>query len=111
MCIVQCYPQLTPIDDFCIGQHPLICGLLKGAFNQRPPRPELWPYWSVDKILETLKAWSPISDFDLKNLSFKTVMLVALASAKRPRSLHLLSTEEGFCEISETRVRFQPVQL
>ena len=38
-------------------------------------------------------------------------MLVALASAKRPSSLHLLSVKDGFCELGESKVRFQPTEL
>ena len=59
----------------------------------------------------TLKTSSPARSLDLKCLTFKTCMLVALASAKRPSSLHLLSVKDGFCETSESKVRFQPVDL
>ena len=102
---------LKPIDGFCVGQHPLVCRLLKGAFNNRPPRPKLCPTWSVDKVLKTLKTWSPASSLDLKCLTYKTSMLVALASAKRPSSLALLSVKRGFCEIGDSSIRFQPVDL
>ena len=102
---------IEPIERFCVGQHPLVCRLLKGIFNLRPPKTKLCPTWSVKSVLETLKSWSPANSLDLKCLTFKTVMLVALASAKRPSSLTLLSLKEGFCEIGESSVRFQPVGL
>ena len=102
---------LKPIDGFCVGQHPLVCRLLKGAFNLRPPRPKLCPTWSVKGVLDTLRVWSPASKLSLKCLSYKTAMLVALATAKRPGSLTLLSTKEGFCEIGQSQARFQPVEL
>ena len=102
---------LKPIDGFCVGQHPLVCRLLKGAFNSRPPRPKLCPTWSVQRVLNTLAEWSPASKLSLKLLTFKTCMLLALASAKRPSSLTLLSTKPGFCELSQDKVRFQPVDL
>ena len=38
-------------------------------------------------------------------------MLLALAIAKRPGSLSLLSVKPGFCEIGESTIRFQPVEL
>ena len=41
----------------------------------------------------------------------ETGMLVALATAKRPASLALLSIKEGFCEIGQSSIRFQPVDL
>ena len=102
---------LKPIDGYCVGQHPLVCRLLKGAFNLRPPRPKLCPSWSIKTVLDTLKEWSPASKLSLKCLSFKTCMLVALASAKRPGSLTLLSTKAGFFELGASKARFQPVEL
>ena len=102
---------LGPIDGFCVGQHPLVCRLLKGAFNSRPPRPKLCPSWSVQVVLDMLKEWSPASKLGLKVLTLKTSMLVALASAKRPSSLSLLSLRSGFCEVGESSIRFQPTDL
>ena len=58
-----------------------------------------------------LKDWSPASKLSLKILTLKTSMLVALASAKRPASLSLMSLKEGFCEVGESTIRFQPVDL
>ena len=88
---------LRPIEGFCVGQHPLVCRLLKGAYNMRPPRPKLCPSWSIKRVLDTLKEWSPASSLSLRCLTYKTCMLIALASSKRPSSLTLLSTKEGFC--------------
>ena len=84
---------LKPIDGFCVGQHPLVCRLLQGAYNLRPPRPKLCPSWSVNIVLETLKNWSPASKLSLKVLTFKTVMLVALA--------HECRYKDGTIEISD----------
>ena len=102
---------LKPIDGFCVGQHPLVCRLLKGAFNLRPPRPKLCPTWSVKGVLDTLRDWSPASKLSLKCLSYKTAMLVALATAKRPGRLTLLSTKEGFWEVSQSQARSGPIEL
>ena len=43
--------------------------------------------------------------------NFTSVMLLALASAKRCSSLHLLTLKEGYSEVSESRIRFQPLGL
>ena len=102
---------LKPIDGFCVGQHPLVCRLLKGAFNSRPPRPKLCSSWSVSKVLETLREWSPASKLGLKVLTFKTCMLLALVTSKRPASLTLLSIKQGFCDMGTSQIRFQPVEL
>ena len=48
---------------------------------------------------------------DLKCLSFKTLMLMALASARRCSSLAMLSIKDGYCVMSENRMTFQPIGL
>ena len=58
-----------------------------------------------------LKDWSPASKLSLKCLTLKTNMLVALATAKRPSSLSLLSIKDGFCQVGQSSIRFQPVEL
>ena len=102
---------LKPIDGFPVGQHPLICRLLKGAYNSRPPRPKLCPTWSVHDVLSMLKKWAPASSLDLKRLTLKTSMLLALTSAKRPSSLSLFSVKAGYCELGESTIRLQPTAL
>ena len=99
---------LKPIDGFRVGQHPLVTRLLKGVFNSRPPLPKMCPHWSVCQVLAILKQWSPAASVDLKSLTLKTVMLVALACPKRCDSLRMLTIKEGFCEVSESYIKFQP---
>jgi hypothetical protein len=102
---------LLPMDGFKIGCHPLVCRLMKGIFNKRPPVKSLVATWSVTKVLQLLRTWSPAKKLDLKCLTLKTVMLLALASARRVSSLVLLSLNNGYCEISESKVKFQPAGL
>ena len=102
---------LQPIDGYNVGQHPLITRMMKGVFNARPPVPKKYSSWSVLTVLELLQRWGPASTLDLKTLTLKTVMLLALASSKRISSLALLSVNSKFCEISENYVKFQPIGL
>ena len=90
---------------------PCIKLCFSGAFNLCPPRPKLCPTWSVQCVLDLLKKWSPAPSLDLKCLTLKTSMLVALASCKRPSSLSLFSTKEGLCEIGDSVIRLQPSGL
>jgi len=39
------------IDGEVVGKHPLICHLLKDAFNERPPRPRYENVWNIDLVL------------------------------------------------------------
>ena len=38
--------SLVPIDGFPVGQHPLVCKLLQGVFNKRPPAPRYTSMWN-----------------------------------------------------------------
>ena len=102
---------LKSIDGHKVGQHPVVCRLMKGIFNKRPPIQKLVNSWSVDKVLKLIKSWGSNEKLDLKYLSFKTAMLVALASARRCSSLVLFSVKQGFFSIGESVVKFQPVGL
>ena len=39
------------VDGVEIGKHPLLTQILKGAFNQRPPKPKYSSIWNVDQVL------------------------------------------------------------
>ena len=65
----------------------------------------------MGKVLEYLKQWSPPESLSLKQLSYKTVMLLALISCKRPNSLTLLSIKESYCRVGEEQIVFQPIAL
>ena len=39
-----------PVDGFPVGRHPLVCRLLKGAFNSRPPQPRYEGTWDVTRV-------------------------------------------------------------
>ena len=67
--------------------------------------------WSVTTVLRMLKLWSPNDELDLKHLTYKTIMLLTLVTAKRCSSLSLLTLNEGYCEIGESSIKFQPFGL
>lgn len=78
---------LAPIDGFKIGDHPAVSRLVKGAFNLRPPIQKLVPSWSVNKVLRELSTWPIQAELTLKELTFKTLLLLALVTAHRVDSL------------------------
>ena len=47
------------VDGQNIGQHPLVCRLLKGAFNQNPPTQRYTHFWDVGVVLRYLKQLGP----------------------------------------------------
>ena len=71
------------------GCHPLIVRFLKGVFNLRPTTSRYTETWDVELMLTYLKnKLSPAKYLDLKLLTFKTIMLMLLVSAKRGQAIH-----------------------
>ena len=84
---------------------------MKGVFNKRRPTQTLVPTWSVERVLEMLRLWHPPEELDLDKLTRKTVMLLALATARRCSSLAILSIKQGYFVIGEEDMSFQPLGL
>ena len=72
---------LPPMEGFKIGEHPTVCRLVKGALELRPPIPTLVPHWSVSRVLRKLDSWPLQKELSLEDLTLKTILLIALASA------------------------------
>lgn len=60
---------------------------LKGVFRLRPPQPKYNVTWDTNIVLDHLSSWYPNNEISLDKLTFKTVMLIALASAQRVQTL------------------------
>lgn len=74
------------------GCHPLVIRFMKGIFNLRPPISRYSEMWDVDVVLRKLITLSPVKDLDMKHLTLKLVTLMAIISAQRAQTLHLLDT-------------------
>ena len=97
-------------DGSTVSSNETISALLKGMFNQRPPRQRLAPSWSINDVLSALsrEPYEPIHNAPLDALTKKTVFLVAAASARRRSELHALSIEPGFIRFSPNGVHLLP---
>ena len=75
------------------GAHPLAMRFLKGVRRLRPVFKPSIPSWDLALVLEALcgPPFEPIESADMKFLSYKTSLLLALTSAKRVGDLHDLS--------------------
>ena len=82
---------LLPVEGILVGQHPLVIRLLKGVFNLRPPMPRYTHTWDVSKVLTLLKEMGPNENLNLKRLTQKLVMLLALVLGQRCSDLVRLS--------------------
>jgi len=65
----------------------LIQKFMKGCFHSKPPVPRYKFTWDVSIVLRFLKTLSPLHSLTLKLLTFKTIALIALATAPRAQTL------------------------
>ena len=79
------------IDGHTVGQHPLVTRLMKGVFNDRPPLPRYTCTWNVQTVLSYISSWGSNDSLSLKQLSWKTAMLLALTRPSRSADLSQLS--------------------
>ena len=73
------------------GSHPLVVRFLRGVYNLRPSLLWYTEIWDVCIVLDKLREMSPASTLALKELTYKLVMLIALVSAQRGQTIHLLN--------------------
>ena len=74
-----------------VGAHPWVTLLHKGVSNQNPPKPKYCFIWDVETVLKVLRTdYKDENQLSLMELTEKTVMLLALASARRGSELKLL---------------------
>ncbi|XP_034065716.1 uncharacterized protein LOC117542252, partial [Gymnodraco acuticeps] len=94
------------------SQHPLVCRFMKGARRLLPVSRSLVPLWDLAVVLDglTRPPFEPLEEADMKHLSLKTVLLLALASAKRVSDIHALSVHPSCTQFApgQTRVLLKP---
>jgi hypothetical protein len=88
------------VDGRSVGKHNLIVRFLRGARRLNPPRTPSLPSWDLSLVLSALQRppFEPLQAIELKILSLKTVLLLALASIKRVGDLHAFSVNESCLE-------------
>ena len=103
-----------------IGSHPWIIRFMKGVYNLRPPVPRYIDTWDVEALLRVLRSLSPVSKLSLRNLTLKTVTLVALVLAARSQTITLLNLKNmtrrtskycfviGAAELKQSRPGYTP---
>lgn len=84
-------------EGVSVGKHKLLSDMMRSFGVTRPPVRKLCPAWNLPLVLMKLclPPFEPIEKADIKFLTWKTVFLLAAASARRRSTLHALSTAEG----------------
>lgn len=74
------------VDGAPLGVHRLVVNFMKGVSRLRPPAPRYHITWDPDKVLRLLSSWCT-DECNLKQLSFKLIALLALATGQRVQTL------------------------
>lgn len=102
----------APIAGQSVGRHSLIVRFLRGARRLKPPRPLTVPTWDLHTVLGALKGppFEPLRSADLRPLTLKTALLLALASVKRVGDLQALSVSPACLEFgpNDSKVILKP---
>ncbi len=102
----------APIVGQSVGRDNSVVRFLKGARRLNPPRPLTVPTWDLPTVLRALKGppFEPLQSTDLRALSLKTALLLALASVKRVGDLQALSTSPACLEFgpNDSKVVLKP---
>ena len=80
-------------NDNTIGNSSIIKRFMKGLYHLNPPMPRYTEIWDVKIVLTYIQKLYPLKDLSLKDLTLKLVMLMALVTAQRAQTLHLLSLD------------------
>ena len=79
------------VDGYTVGQHLLVTRLMKEVFNDRPPLRRYTSTWNVQTVLLHIFSWGGNDSLSLKQLSWKTTMLLALTHPSRSADLSQLN--------------------
>ena len=77
-----------------LGSKMPIVRLFNYFYKTRPCFPRYQTTWDVGLVLRFLAQWHPMESLTLKQLTLKTVMLVALTSSDRAQTLHALRKDQ-----------------
>ena len=76
-----------------LGNVPMISRVFRYFYRERPVFPRYMVTWDVGIVFRFLAQWHPPATLSLKNLTLKTVALIALTSSDRAQTIHALSTD------------------
>ncbi len=86
-----------PVDGKSVGKHDWVIRFLRVARRLNPPRPPSIPSWDLSLVLRALQQgqFELLQTVEMKFLSMKTLLLLALASIKRVGDLHAFSVDDS----------------
>ena len=80
----------TQNSSLNLGTNTTVSRLFRYFYKELPIFPRYMVTWDVGKVFKFLAAWHPHSSLSLKQLTLKTVTLIALTSSDRAQTIHAL---------------------
>ncbi|KAJ1208809.1 hypothetical protein NDU88_004192 [Pleurodeles waltl] len=93
-------------DQPSLFKSPLVSMFLKGLTHLFPPTPFIMPQWDLNLVLTYLLCtpFEPMHNCPLQLLTFKTVFLIAITSARRVSELQALSSKPPYLSVHPDKV-------
>ena len=66
-------------DNVPVGQHPLVCRFVKGAFERKPPSRKYYAIWDVRQVLSFFKNFEPKQFVVSDGTELKAIHVVSLS--------------------------------
>jgi hypothetical protein len=82
---LSCFLKIGDID---IGKHPIVSRFMRGIFQIRPTVSRYNEIWDVNIVFDYIRDMNDNERLSLKQLTLKTVSLMALISSQRVQSIH-----------------------
>ena len=92
------------LDCLKLGNNVYMQRIFKFFYRKRPIRSKYLTYWPVSSVLNLLRSWHPISSLSLKQLTLKTLALIALSSSDRGQTIHLMDITH--IEVLDNHINF-----
>ena len=87
---ISFFTQNSSLD---LGNHPVVTRCFKSFYRMRPQFPRYMVTWDVGKVLNFLAAWHPPEELSMKQLTLKTVSLIALTASDRAQTIHSINID------------------
>ena len=98
-----------PTEQTRASSVPIICQPLKGIFR-RNPSPRVWEETcNVMKVINLIQSWCKSAALYYTRVTLRMVMVLVLATVKRPPDLNLLRITPMSMWVTADSVTFQPM--
>ena len=97
---------IVSVNRLPMGQQPVVCRFLKGAFQQKPPSKKLHGIWDVNQVLRFFKTFAPNSSLTLNEITHKLATVLALVTIQRKQTLLQLDISDEYFKKSSNEYLF-----